>query len=400
MKKINLQSLMLFIVFIGTIFTLLIIHIVTPDSDQSVLENRKLAKRPDFTFERYISGEYSQRFDTYYSDQFPMRDFFVENNAKINHTVFRQDVVDDVYIAEDGYLLSRINEATSEEAHVVANRINDFAKDMDEIGVSVYTAIMPNKSTMMEDKFPSYFQSYGQKNLDLLFENLYPITNPIDSRTILEEHMDEENMFYYTDHHWQAKAAFYAYQNVMNTIIKKENLDESVLKYSDYQWEIKGKPFYGSDARKTAASNLKKKDQIVVATLKGDYIPFKMKWGIKSREGLYDMSFLNTKNVYSNRYQAYMGGDYALLTVYNDNKKNGTNVLVIKDSYANAFIQFLAPHYKEIHVMDLRHYKGEPIKKYVQDHNINHIIILNNVNSIFVTPSLTDFENPGQGENQ
>jgi DHHW protein len=98
----KLQSLILTVLFLGTIFILFVLHVITPDKEQSVLENRTLAKRPDFTFERYISGEYSERFDTYYSDQFPLRDRIVEVNAGINHNVFNQDVFNDVFLAEDG----------------------------------------------------------------------------------------------------------------------------------------------------------------------------------------------------------------------------------------------------------------------------------------------------------
>ena len=396
----KLQSLILTVLFLGTIFILFVLHVITPDKEQSVLENRTLAKRPDFTFERYISGEYSERFDTYYSDQFPLRDRIVEVNAGINHNVFNQDVFNDVFLAEDGYLLSRVIKQDEKAAEEVATRINNFANEMAELDINIYTAIVPNKSTMMEEKFPSYFPSYGHENLDMLLEKLASNTNKIDTRDKLEKHKNEDYMFYYTDHHWQSKAAFYAYQVIMNKIIKNENMDEKIYEYDDYKWELEGKPFYGSDARKTTINIVEKSDQILVANLKGDHLPFEMRWGTKKREGLYDRTFLEMDEPYTNRYQAYMGGDYSLLTVHNFNKKEGLNTLVIKDSYANAFIQFLAPHYKEIHVMDLRHYKGKPIRDYVKDNDIDHIIILNNVNSIYVTPSSTNFDNPGQGDNQ
>jgi hypothetical protein len=125
-----------------------------------------------------------------------------------------------------------------------------------------------------------------------------------------------------------------------------------------------------------------------------------MKWGIKSRSGLYNTDFLTMEDLYTNRYQAYLGGDFAQLTITNPNQTNNKKLLVIKDSYANAFVQFLVPHYKEIHVLDLRHYNKMPIEKYVVENKIDQIVLLNNINSIFVTPALTNFEHPGQGENQ
>jgi hypothetical protein len=400
MKKANIQGLALITIFLLTIFGFFIFTFVTPSKSMSLLENRNLAQRPDLNSENLLTGEYSKRFEQYYNDQFPMRDTFIETNSRINKNFLRQNIIDDVYVSDDGYLLSQIAEGTSADAKGIASGINELADDLAKKNIGVYTALMPNKPTMMENKFPSYFPSYGQKNMDLLYKELDENTHPIDSRATLEKHMNEDYMFFYSDHHWQAKAAFYAYQNVMSEIIDKENMKDSISQYNDYSWELKGKPFYGSDARKTTSANAKKADKILVAELKKNHKPYVMKWGIKKRSGLYNTDFLTMEDLYTNRYQAYLGGDFAQLTITNPNQTNNKKLLVIKDSYANAFVQFLVPHYKEIHVLDLRHYNKMPIEKYVVENKIDQIVLLNNINSIFVTPALTNFEHPGQGENQ
>jgi hypothetical protein len=400
MKKANIQGLALITIFLLTIFGFFIFTFVTPSKSMSLLENRNLAQRPDLNSENLLTGEYSKRFEQYYNDQFPMRDTFIETNSRINKNFLRQNIIDDVYVSDDGYLLSQIAEGTSADAKGIASGINELADDLAKKNIGVYTALMPNKPTMMENKFPSYFPSYGQKNMDLLYKELDENTHPIDSRATLEKHMNEDYMFFYSDHHWQAKAAFYAYQNVMSEIIDKENMKDSISQYNDYSWELKGKPFYGSDARKTTSATAKKADKILVAELKKNHKPYVMKWGIKKRSGLYNTDFLTMEDLYTNRYQAYLGGDFAQLTITNPNQTNNKKLLVIKDSYANAFVQFLVPHYKEIHVLDLRHYNKMPIEKYVVENKIDQIVLLNNINSIFVTPALTNFEHPGQGENQ
>ncbi|MCM3115329.1 DHHW family protein [Neobacillus sp. MER 74] len=400
MKKANVQGIAVIAIFLLTIFGFFIFTFVTPSKSMSLLENRKLAQRPDLNKDNLLTGEYSKRFEQYYNDQFPMRDSFIETNALINKNFFRQNIIEDVYVADDGYLLSQIAEVTPADAKQTAGRINELAAHLSKKNVSVYTALMPNKSTMMENKFPAYFPSYGQKNMNLLYKELEKASHPIDSRAALNKHMNEDYMFFYTDHHWQAKAAFYAYQNVMSEINANEPIDDQVYQYSDYDWKISGKPFYGSDARKTTSANAKMTDAILVAELKEKHQPFTMKWGNRTKNGLYNMDFLTMEDPYTNRYQAYLGGDYAHLLITNPNKSNGKKVLVIKDSYANAFIQFLVPHYKETHVLDLRHYNKMPIEKYVEKNNIDQVILLNNINSIFVTPALTNFNHPGQGENQ
>jgi hypothetical protein len=400
MKKVNVQGFAVIAIFLLTIFGFFIFTFVTPSKSMSLLENRKLAQRPDLNTDNLLTGEYSKRFEQYYNDQFPMRDSFIETNALINKNFFRQNIIEDVYVADDGYLLSQIAEVTPVDAKKTASRINELADHLAKKNISVYTALMPNKSTMMENKFPDYFPSYGQKNMDLLYKELGKASHPIDSRATLAKHMNEDYMFFYSDHHWQAKAAFYAYQNVMSEINANEQIDDKVYQYTDYTWNLSGKPFFGSDARKTTSANAKKTDTILVANLKETHQPFTMKWGNRTQSGLYKMDFLTMEDPYTNRYQAYLGGDYAQLLISNPNKTNGKKVLVIKDSYANAFIQFLVPHYKETHVLDLRHYNKMAIEKYVEKNNIDQIVLIYNINSIFVTPALTNFNHPGQGENQ
>jgi len=53
-------------------------------------------------------------------------------------------------------------------------------------------------------------------------------------------------------------------------------------------------------------------------------------------------------------------------------------IMVIKDSYANAFVPFLTPHYSEIYVVDPRHYK-ENLIDLVKENNIGEVLVLNYV---------------------
>ncbi|MCL2664819.1 MAG: DHHW family protein, partial [Defluviitaleaceae bacterium] len=60
-------------------------------------------------------------------------------------------------------------------------------------------------------------------------------------------------------------------------------------------------------------------------------------------------------------YRIFMGGDYAKLDFTSSNK-NGNTVVVLKDSFANALIPWLAPSYERIIVIDPRQFDGSVIK--------------------------------------
>jgi hypothetical protein len=77
----------------------------------------------------------------------------------------------------------------------------------------------------------------------------------------------------------------------------------------------------------------------------------------------------------SNKYGIFMGGDQPLAKI-TTNVKNGKKIAVIKDSYANAFIPFLLPHYEEIYVVDPRQYTHNFLDL-VKKNGIQNVLILN-----------------------
>lgn len=72
--------------------------------------------------------------------------------------------------------------------------------------------------------------------------------------------------------------------------------------------------------------------------------------------------------------------------------------MVIKDSYANCFVPFLIPHYKEITMIDPRYYY-EDVNKEIADSDIQDVLFLYNANTFFEDNSLSSiFETYESGE--
>jgi hypothetical protein len=55
---------------------------------------------------------------------------------------------------------------------------------------------------------------------------------------------------------------------------------------------------------------------------------------------------------------------------------SGRKILVVKDSFGNAFVPYLANHYDEIYVVDPRYYKRS-LKTLVSENDIGEVMILN-----------------------
>ena len=103
----------------------------------------------------------------------------------------------------------------------------------------------------------------------------------------------------------------------------------------------------------------------------------------KRTTSLYDSSKLETKD----QYGVFLGGNTSLIdirTVSTSQKR----LLVVKDSFANSFIPFLAPYYREIVVVDPRYYSGT-IEDIMSSYRITDALFLYSGNSFFTDNSIS-----------
>jgi hypothetical protein len=72
------------------ILIMLILHLVLPDKTFSKDEMRYLAQWPDFSVERILDGSYTTKVETYFSDQFPFRNFWVHIQNGSSRILFKR----------------------------------------------------------------------------------------------------------------------------------------------------------------------------------------------------------------------------------------------------------------------------------------------------------------------
>src|SRR5699024_4134040 len=84
---------------------------------------------------------------------------------------------------------------------------------------------------------------------------------------------------------------------------------------------------------------------------------------------------LNTKD----QYRFFLDGNHRIVTI-EANAKNDDKLVVIKDSYAHAFVPFLAAHFSEIHVLDLRYF-SESVTADIELYSIRDALFLYNIQS-------------------
>ncbi|AOT71881.1 DHHW family protein [Geosporobacter ferrireducens] len=72
------------------ILAMLILHLALPDKTFSKEERRYLAQWPDFYIEKVINGSYETKVESYFSDQFPFRNFWVHIQEVSDQILFKR----------------------------------------------------------------------------------------------------------------------------------------------------------------------------------------------------------------------------------------------------------------------------------------------------------------------
>ena len=92
---------------------------------------------------------------------------------------------------------------------------------------------------------------------------------------------------------------------------------------------------------------------------------------------MYDSAKLEERD----QYAVFFGGNHSLIDIRTTCAQDD-RLLVIKDSYANCFIPFLTPYFREIVVVDPRYYTGD-MEALIAEKKIGSVLFLYNANTFF-----------------
>ena len=79
----------------------------------------------------------------------------------------------------------------------------------------------------------------------------------------------------------------------------------------------------------------------------------------------------------TNSYSIFLYGDFPLEKIATENH-NGRKIVVVKESYGNAFVPFLVPHFEEIYVVDQRYFQTSLVDL-MEENGITDLLFLNNI---------------------
>ncbi len=361
--------------FITALFCLFIFGfgialILSPSRDFSDQENRYLAQFKAPTLKTLRSGEFMEKFEDYVTDQFPLRDQWIQLKALSERALGKQEN-NGVYFGTDGQtLFAQFKAPSGDELEQKVGFVNKLGANL---VVPVYFSLVPDKSYVLADLLPA-----NAPNVDdgSTIEEAQALCGDkvtyIDLRTMLT---GERDAFYRTDHHWTTMGARLAFQRLMSGMNLVRPIAAEDLNGLSYQGlpytEVSGS-FYGTTYSASGAGWVEPDSICTVIPeggTKGNVTVTRYPEGAPIEGGLYYPEKLEVKD----KYAYFLGGNQPLCVIKNPDASG--KLLVIRDSYADSLAPFLAEEFQEVHLFDLR-YNNLSLKQYVADNGIDQVLVL------------------------
>ena len=379
MKK-SLRNYRLFFHRLGLLFFLLpvivlVSSIILPDTGFSEKENRVLASRPALKLDQIISGGYEKQFETYENDQFPLRDMWITLKATTDRLMGKVEE-NGVYLGKNGYLMEAFNAPSQTQYDATVNAMTSFAQEHSDL--KQYALIAPNSVNILKSNLPAFAPADDQNPwIDKLKDSLTSAgVTFIDIRDTFTDHKAED-LYYRTDHHWTTLGAYYAYLQAaaaMGIDTSSDSYDKAPVSQT-FKGTLSAKSGFRSGETDEIDVFLPNGDNALSSVV--NYVDEQ-----KKSASFYDTSKLNTRD----KYALFFGGNHAQIKISTPTESNNT-LLVLKDSYANSFVPFLAQHYRKIIMIDPRYYYGD-LEQLLQVENVQEVLYLYNANTFFADTSL------------
>ena len=356
------------ILFVAGVLVLTASSILRPDVHFSEEENRVLAEVPRLSTETILNKKYMTGLESYTSDQFVMRDFWIKMKVRCDLLMGKREL-NGVYLGKDKYLMQIPTQPDTQNVQTNLEAMNRFAQQHE--GVQVNAMFIPNAVYVMKDYLPKGAPVRDQgKDLQNIQKQLSDKVQVIDVTKTLQQHA-EEGMYYKTDHHWTSKAAFYSFKAAAPQL----GIEQPVSKYTTYKVTDS---FSGTLASRSGYHKVK--DVIEVYAPEGielQYLVSDSDNGEK-RPTVYDRNALKEKD----KYQLFFGGNHAMVTISTTKK-----LVVFKDSYANCFVPFLLPYYNEIIMIDPRYYYDN-VETLLKNKRVTDVLFLYNIDTFLADNSI------------
>lgn len=355
--------------FILCMILFFLLNLIVSDKEMSEEENRMLATMPNLTWSSLTSGDFMTKYEDYLADQFAGRNFWRSMKVGLSSLGGSREE-EDILIGKEDYLLEKIVSPDQETLKENMDAIHQFANQNQD--VPMYMLLVPNAANVMRERLPSFATVQDQNRMFAQVKReLGDTVEWLDAVEALNPHANEK-IFYKTDHHWTSLGAFYTFSAVAEQMKIKADSASYFVSYPV------SATFNGTLAAKSGCRrNVKEEIYIYVPRDTDNDVVVNYVDEQRKTTSLFDASKLDTRD----QYAVFLGENTSVVDIktVSDSQRR---LLLIKDSYANSFVSFLAPHFREIVLVDPRYYSGT-IDEIMDTYRISDVLFLYSGNTFF-----------------
>ncbi len=381
----NKKAKYIAIPFLTAIIATLFIHTISKDKEISTSENRALAQIP--TVEDLKKEDFTKKFESYFSDQFPFREELSQFYNKVE-LMLGKNKIKSYYVLKNNWVMpTPIDILQEKDLKNSAEKINELSKVALKSNKKVYYVSTPHKESMLTHLYPKF-----TKGLNNATENKNKFKNYLDEDKIDFIDIDEdflskfnekerEKLYFKTDHHWNGIGAYEGFKSVMEEMKKAEVIKG--INWDNYtETDLKKGYFLGS--YNLNLNNLVKEDEDIPyfhLKNKHKYEYFKYD-GTKETKGK-EEDFVATR-IHEDEILyggAYMFGNACnILKIRNKDALNDKKILIIRDSYQAPTSWMFADVFSEVQLVDPRYTEklDLSIKEIIEDSDADMVMFMYN----------------------
>lgn len=367
-KRSSLLHYPVLIVFTLFFVGLFALDMITPDRAYSELENTTLSQRPALTqLSAKGLNSYFTAYTKYVKDQVFGRDQWISLQSMVETTLLQKEQNGGILLGREHMMFPRTFGLLSSEERTLPKNTSAVESLCQRYPGKVNVLLAPAASDIYPENVPA--------NAPLLDENTYLDQLSaavqaaggrfVDVRSTLTDHKGEY-LYYRTDHHWTSLAARYAFETLSAQLDLQPVRSYTVYPVSD--------SFEGTLAAKTGSHAALDTIEIYVPDTDVQYA---VTYADTQTTicSLYDRAKLAEKN----QYEVFFGGNHARVDIQTT-ADTGRTLLLLKDSYANCFVQFLTPYYDRILMIDPRYFYDD-LGALLRRERVTDALILYNYNT-------------------
>lgn len=333
--------------------------LLVPDQYYSENEKRILTQKDAISLADFPSGKMGTEVEKYLSDQFPLRDGWITVRTLVERLCGKTEI-SNVYFARDGYLIDAFTEYDQKQFSANIEALVTLSETLKANDIPMQIMLVPTSAQILADKLPAYAPNLDQKAL--LDYAASQGLDTVDVFGILSEHKNEY-IYYKTDHHFTSFGAYYCYA------AWRQEQKKAAEPLSAWQSQVLCDDFRGTTYNKV--NDPFADYDTITAYYKTLYHAVSYNGGSYVTDSIYERKYLSGKDPYA----TFLNSNQSVTVVSGGGEGK---LLILKDSYANCFAQFVIDDYKETHLIDFRFFR-ESVSDYIAENSITQVLVLYNI---------------------